>query len=494
MSSESESAFKLGKREFASALPALRSELIQLQLSLRQSRRSVFIIVSGADSAGKSEVVHRLHEWLDPRGVQTHALWTLTSDGNAHPPFWRFWRAMPARGEIGIFFGSWYSDLILKRVKRTLEKDAFKQALAHVAFLEKMLAKDGAIFLKFWLDVCENEQKRRLELLETNPETSWRVGRREWKHFRLHDRFQRAYHTVLEMTSTPAAPWHRVPSDDPRYRDLTAGRILVSTLREQLERNSYRSTLVSLRVNPRKGRTNLLDKVDLTKRLDDKSYGRELEEYQSRLGRLAWEAHRKEIALVLVFEGWDAAGKGSAIRRVTQAVDPRLLRVVPVAAPTDEERAHHYLWRFWRQIPEKGVLTIFDRSWYGRVLVERVEGFATASEWQRAYSEITYFEQQLTDAGVVPLKFWIHISKAEQLRRFQERQQTPFKRHKITAEDWRNRRRWAAYEDAVHDMVTRTHRPAAPWILVPGDSKKFARIQILKTACRVLDQELSKRS
>ncbi len=226
--------------------------------------------------------------------------------------------------------------------------------------------------------------------------------------------------------------------------------------------------------------------MPLTSSVDDKAYRRAMEQYSDQLYDLAWKARAQGVNTVAVFEGWDAAGKGGAIRRVTQAMDARLYRVISVAAPSDEEKAHHYLWRFWRHVPRQGFHTIYDRSWYGRVLVERIEGFATDFAWQRAYNEINSFEEQLVDHGTVVLKFWVHIDPEEQLRRFREREQTPWKQHKITAEDWRNRERWADYERAVTDMVVRTSTEIAPWTLVPGNDKRVARVEILKTYCERL--------
>jgi polyphosphate kinase 2 (PPK2 family) len=192
--------------------------------------------------------------------------------------------------------------------------------------------------------------------------------------------------------------------------------------------------------------------------------------------------------MILVFEGWDAAGKGGVIRRITAAMDARDYRVIPIAAPNDEERAHHYLWRFWRQIPGAGRMTIFDRSWYGRVLVERVEGFATEAEWTRAYAEIVDFEQQLYDHRALILKFWIHIDSAEQLKRFRSRQDTPYKDYKITEEDYRNRERRNDYELAANEMLGRTWTEYAPWHLVEGNDKRFARIKVLKIICDQLEK------
>jgi polyphosphate kinase 2 (PPK2 family) len=212
---------------------------------------------------------------------------------------------------------------------------------------------------------------------------------------------------------------------------------------------------------------------------------------QGKLHRLTWAAHQKKRSSVFVFEGWDAAGKGGCIRRITQAMDARLYQVISTAAPTDEERAHHYLWRFWRHIPRAGLVTVYDRSWYGRVLVERVENFAKESEWKRAYLEINSFEEQLVNHGTIMLKFWIHISPEEQLRRFKEREVIAYKQHKITDEDWRNRDKWEAYTLAVNDMVARTSTTLAPWVLVSGEDKGFGRIEVLKTVCNRLEEALS---
>jgi polyphosphate kinase 2 (PPK2 family) len=234
----------------------------------------------------------------------------------------------------------------------------------------------------------------------------------------------------------------------------------------------------------------LLNALDLSRSLEKKAYTQELTHYQGKLYRLARAAREKKRSSILVFEGWDAAGKGGTIRRVTHAIDARNYQVISIAAPTDEERLHHYLWRFWRHIPRAGQVTIYDRSWYGRVLVERVEGFAGENEWMRAYSEIVNFEEALTGHGISLLKFWLHIDKDEQLKRFKEREQTPFKQYKITEDDYRNRDKWDAYDAAVNDMVARTGTQEAPWILVEANDKRYARVKILKTYCDKLEATL----
>ncbi len=224
--------------------------------------------------------------------------------------------------------------------------------------------------------------------------------------------------------------------------------------------------------------------------LDKTRYREKLARAQAKLNQLHRKALERGVSTVLVFEGPDAAGKGGAIRRLTAALDARHVQVIPIAAPTDEERAHHYLWRFWRHLSRAGRVTIFDRSWYGRVLVERVEGFASEEEWRRAYAEINDFEEQLIEHGTVLRKFWLHITKEEQLARFQAREKTPYKRWKLTDEDWRNRERWDDYAAAVNDMVEQTSTKKAPWVLVEGNDKRFARVKVATTVCEAMARAL----
>lgn len=472
------------KREYETEVPNLRAGLLQAQRDLREAKVPLMIVVSGADGAGKSETVNRLHEWLDPRGVETHVFGPLSDEERDRPGFWRFWRALPARGRIGIYFGSWYTDPIIQRVYGKIRRAELEQQLERIAFFEQELAEDGALLVKFWLHLSKKAQKSRLRRLEKKRATRWRVSPIDWKHFKLYDKFRRVSESAIRRTDTVHAPWVVVEAADDRCRELTVGETLLQAIRARLAEQAeprgqgapHAARVVPL---PRAGK--LLDAVDLTRRLSPKEYDKRLSEYQGRLSRLARGAWEKGVSSVLVFEGWDAAGKGGVIRRLSEAMDARLYQVVPIAAPTDEERAHHYLWRFWRHIPRAGRVTIFDRSWYGRVLVERAEGFAKELEWRRAYLEINDFEAQLAEHGIVVLKFWIHVSKDEQLRRFEDRKKTAYKQHKITEEDWRNREKWDAYAAAIDEMVVRTSTEAAPWTLVPGNDKKTARVLILKT-------------
>ncbi len=476
----------LSSQSYDAKLPALRAKLLQAHFDLRSQRFPIVVIISGADGAGKGELVHRLNEWLDPRGVETHAFWDTSDEERERPPYWRFWRALPGRGRIGIFFGSWYTTAIIRRVLGKSKGRQFDADLDRIVAIERMLADDGVEFVKLWLHLPKDAQKKRLKKLEKEG----RIAPDDWKHFELYNRFTKVSERALRHTDTDAAKWHVIEATDRRFREYTAGQILLAALQRRLKsavsgsaaparEPAAAAAQVSKTAGSRKA--SILDHVDLARKLTDAEYARQLEKYQEALSKLAWAAREKKVSTVLVFEGWDAAGKGSAIRRVTQAIDPRLYRVVGIAAPTEEERAHHYLWRFWRHLPRAGLTTVFDRSWYGRVLVERIEGFARPDEWGRAYHEINEFEEELSEHGIVLNKFWLQISPAEQLRRFKERQTVAYKRYKITDEDWRNRKQWNDYKLAVDEMVARCSTEFAPWTLVAANDKKFARVQILKT-------------
>lgn len=490
---------KISKHQYESELPKLRTALLQAHFLLKDTKAPVIVVVSGADGAGKGEVVHRLNEWLDPRGVETHAFWQTSDEERERPPYWRFWRSLPARGRVGILFGSWYSEPIIRRVYGETKNTQLDSELDRIAFFEKMLTDDNAVIVKLWFHLSKKEQHKRLRDLEANPKTHWRVLPTDWKHLKLYDKFTEASERAIRRTDSGQAPWHIIEAVDRRYRELTTGQIILKAIQDKLGAIEKAKALKpvapavtqkALSGRRRNDASSILDHVDLTQRLTDDQYKKELEKWQGKLTRLVWAAWEKKVSNVAMFEGWDAAGKGSAIRRLTEAMDPRLYRIVPIAAPTDEERAHHHLWRFWRHLPRAGRLTIFDRSWYGRVLVERVEGFARDEEWNRSYLEINDFEEQLAQHGTVLSKFWIHISKEEQLRRFKQRQQIDFKRYKITAEDWRNREKWDLYKAAINDMVTHTSTSCSPWTLVAGNDKRFARVQIVRTLCQHLQKAL----
>ena len=485
---------KLSKEEYAAELPEIRARLLAAQFALRTTKVPVIVVIAGADGSGKGDTVNRLLEWLDPRGVETNVFGSRTDEERDRPAAWRFWRTLPERGRIGIFFGSWYTEPILKRTTGKIGKARFEADLARVAFFEKSLARDGALFVKCWFHLSKDAQGKRLKKFEKDPETRFKVSRLDWKHFGHFDTFVEVAERAIQTTDAADTPWTIVEAADDRWRDLAVGRALAEALEARLatvkEAEERKAALKKAApAKPAKG-AGILSTIDLERTVSEEEYKKELPRLQARLAELAWEGKRKGVSSVAVFEGSDAAGKGGAIRRVTWALDARLYRVIPIAAPTDEERAHHYLWRFWRHIPPGGSFTIYDRSWYGRVLVERVEGFAKEEEWKRAYLEINDFEAQLVESGIALSKLWLHISPEEQLRRFREREQVEWKKHKITDEDWRNREKWSAYETAIDEMVARTSTHDAPWTLVSATDKKAARLEVLTTLCDRLEEAL----
>jgi polyphosphate:AMP phosphotransferase len=492
MFESAELGHKIDKATFDKEVPILREALLDAQLDLAQSSKfPVIVLVGGVDGAGRGETVNLLNEWMDPRHVQTHGMGEPSDEELDRPMMWRFWRALPPKGKIGVFLGSWYTWPILNRVNGVTKTADLDQSLERAKRLEKMLTDEGALVIKFWLHLSRDKQEKRLKALEKDPKTRWRVTERDWVHFKLYDKFRTVHEAVIRHTSTAEAPWHIVEGEDPRYRSLTIGKLILETIRKRLGESERKPAEVyAPPLLPSIDNLHLLKTLDLGQKLEKKKYEAELEKYQGKLALLTRDPRFKDITVIAVFEGNDAAGKGGAVRRITSALDARIYQVVPIAAPTEEERAQPYLWRFWRHIPRKGRVTIFDRSWYGRVLVERVEGYCSEADWMRAYSEIIDFEAQLTRHNIVVVKFWLTISKDEQLKRFKEREKTGFKRYKITDEDWRNREKWDAYEQAICDMVDRTSTESAAWTLVEANDKYFARIKILKTLCGQIEAKL----
>lgn len=496
MFESAEIGHKVDKNTYDKEAPALREALLDAQYDLNNAREfPVVLIVSGVDGAGRSESVRLLNAWLDPRHIETHGMGEPSDEERDRPTMWRFWRALPPKGKIGVFQGSWYSLPIIRRVYGETRNANLEEAMQANARFEEMLADEGALILKFWFHLSKAGQEKRLKTLAKDPRTRWRVTERDWRHFRLYDRFARVCAHALRMTSSAEAPWHIIEGEDTRYRELAFGRILLEALRKRLDQPQARSPKAlpaTSRLSAPVDNLNILKALDMSQRLEKPRYQLELETLQGRLNLLTRHPRFGKIAVVCVFEGNDAAGKGGSIRRITGALDARHYQVIPIAAPTEEERAQPYLWRFWRHIPRRGRLALFDRSWYGRVLVERVEGFCSEYDWQRAYSEINDFEAQLAEHRIVVVKFWLAITEEEQLKRFKERESTGFKRYKITPDDWRNRDKWDAYEQAVCDMVDRTSTEIAPWTLVPANDKNVARIQILKTLCERIEAVLKK--
>jgi polyphosphate:AMP phosphotransferase len=510
---------KLSRQEYKKRVPGLRTELLEAQRKLLADASFPTVIVfAGVDGAGKGEIVNLLSGWLDPRWLVTRAYGKPSEEERERPEYWRYWRDLPPKGQIGLFLSCWYSNPVLSRVIDDAPLSDFDEQLDRISAFEQGLANDGALILKFWLHLDKTSQKKHFKKLEKDPELSWRVTETDWKHWRLYDRFIEAAERTIRKTSTGHAPWKIIEGFDLGYSSTQVGTLICEAIEKHLARTRRRKAVVRAHreaevdtapeaetpgdadeatasddaTPPASGQPTVLSSLDMDLKLGKADYNQQLNRYQGRLSKLHREARERNLSALLLFEGWDAAGKGGAIRRITAALDARSYQVIPIAAPTDEERAQHYLWRFWRHLPRSGRITVFDRSWYGRVLVERVEGFATEMEWMRAYAEINDFEEQLVEYGTVLVKYWVHITAHEQLERFRLREVTPHKAWKLTDEDWRNRERWDDYEQAVNDMVERTSTRIAPWTLIEGNDKRYARVAVLKALCDQLEAALEK--
>ena len=456
------------------------------------------VVFEGWGASGKGTMISRLIQPLDPRGFKVFTIQAENEEEHMHPFLWRFWTKTPAKGRMHIFDRSWYRRVITEQMDAPMDQKRLDAAYQQILSFEEQLSADGTLIIKFFLHISADEQEKRLKKLERSPETKWRVTKADWKHFKQYKAYLPMYDHMLEQTDMSWAPWHVIEATDREYAAVKVMTIVAGMIEERLneenekESRSYMAERAQeeLPGTEETMRTTVLDAVDVSLTMTKEDYKKRLSVLQKELTRLQNEMYLKRIPVVVALEGWDAAGKGGAIKRLTEPLDPRGYEVVPTAAPNDIEKAHHYLWRFWRAVPKDGHMTIFDRTWYGRVMVERIEGFCSQAEWHRAYREINQMEQNLTDHGVIVLKFWLQIDKDEQERRFNERMEDPEKQWKITDEDWRNREKWDEYVKAVDEMILRTSTTYAPWTIVEADSKYYARIKILETVVRALKNRI----
>jgi polyphosphate kinase 2 (PPK2 family) len=487
---------RIPKETYEKVFPELEIRLGECQRAARAADVPVVIVFEGWDAAGKGTLINHLTQALDPRGFAVHPINAPDQTEQLRPWMWRFWAALPAAGSFAIFDRSWYGRVLLERLEALTPKREWKRAYQEIEQFERQLADAGTVIVKFWLHIGKQEQQQRFKRLEDDPATAWKVGKEEWKRHRQYDQWLEAVEEMLQRTTTPSAPWTVVQATQDHFARVKVFETVIQVVGEQLDRRASEPVAapqpVPEPVDSATRQQTILDRVDLSLSLGREEYQRQLDELQRRLFQLEHRLYMARVPAVIVYQGWDAAGKGGNIKRLTHGLDPRGYQVVPVGPPTTEEKAHHYLWRFWKRVPKAGHITIFDRSWYGRVLVERVEGLCTQSEWQRAYREINEFECQLADFGTVIVKFWLQIDPDEQLRRFQAREQTPHKRWKISPEDWQNREKWKQYELAVVEMLQRTSTTYAPWTILEANCKLYARIKALRTVAEALERALKK--
>ena len=481
---------KMEKTKYKEQMKELTVKLGRLQRECQKAEIPVMIVFEGFDAAGKGLQIGKLIQALDPRGFEVFAVKKETEDEKFYPYMKRFWMKTPEKGKIAVFDTSWYRRVQEEHFEKQLTKKELNQTFQAILSFEKELTDDGQLIIKLFLAIDQKEQKKRFEKLSSTKETMWRVTKDDWKRNEGYPEYLAVNEEMLKRSDTEYAPWTIVEATDKRYATVKIYKTVIAAMETALEKGKKPGTIeCGIDMDEE---SSVLNRADLTLACPKEKYEKKKAKLQKELARLHGELYKKRIPVVLGFEGWDAGGKGGAIKRLTQALDPRGFVVIPTASPNDLERKHHYLWRFWCKMPKKGHIAIFDRTWYGRVMVERIEGFCTSQEWKRAYKEINEMETQLTDAGAIVLKFWMQIDKDEQEKRFRERQENPDKQWKITEEDWRNREKWDLYEKAVEEMIIKTSTPQAPWIIVEGNDKYYARIKVLETVVDAIKKRLEK--
>ena len=484
---------KVDKKTYRRVMDEAEEKLGLLQRECKDAGIPVILVFEGMGAAGKGVQINRLIQALDPRGFDVYACDRPTEDEQMRPFLWRYWTKTPAKGRIAVFDRSWYRSVQVDRFDGLTREDKLGDAYQDILSFEKQLCDDGTVIMKFFLYIDKDEQKKRFKKLEGSKETSWRVTEEDWNRNKDFDRYLKMNEEMLEKTDTDYAPWVIIEAVDKDYAALKIVSTVMDRLEYELEHRRPEDGKQAQRQESKtreRFKNGVLSGIDLSKSLTEEEYKTRLKKLQKRLAELHSELYRLRIPVVIGFEGWDAGGKGGAIKRLTSNLDPRGYRVNPTAAPNDIEKVHHYLWRFWNSVPKAGHIAIFDRTWYGRVMVERIEGFCSEAEWRRAYQEINEMESHMANAGAVVLKFWLHIDKDEQERRFKERQANPAKQWKITDEDWRNREKWDQYEEAVNEMLIRTSTPDAPWIVVEGNDKRYARVKVLQTVVDALEKKV----
>ncbi|NNJ28421.1 polyphosphate:AMP phosphotransferase [Lacrimispora defluvii] len=483
---------KIDKETYKKTEKEQSEKLGLLQRQLKDAGIPVMIVFEGMGASGKGTQINHLIQALDPRGFDVYANDKSTDEERMRPFLWRFYTKLPAQGRIAVFDRSWYRQVTMERFSGKLPDEDLPGAFHDIQSFERQLTDDGMVIIKLFLYISREEQKKRFKKLESSKETSWRVTKDDWKRNMEYDRFLQICEEMLQNTDMDYAPWTIIEANEKEYAAAKIMSCVADCLSDALNKKSLNGVAKEKEVPVRSEsfKAGVLSGVDLTKSISKEDYKKEIDRLQKKLEFLHSQIYRMRIPVVLGFEGWDAAGKGGAIKRLTSHLDPRGYKVYPTAAPNDLERVHHYLWRFWINMPKAGHIAIFDRTWYGRVLVERVEGFCRESQWKQAYQEINEMESHLANAGAVILKFWLHIDKVEQEKRFNERQEDPLKQWKITEEDWRNREKWDQYESAVNEMLVRTSTTYAPWVVVEGNCKYYARVKILKTVVEALENKI----
>lgn len=469
-------------------LDELREILSTKQTSLRESKRPVMVIVEGWSASGKGSLIGKIIKNLDPRFFKVTTMSVRTEEESRKPFLFRHFIRIPEAGKYTFFDGSWMDEVTSEYLHDALSTSDYKNRLVSIKHFERQLTDNGYLVVKLFLHIDESEQKQRINKLLSDKNTKWRVSPADLWQNKHYKKCKEVYDSYLSETNLPSAPWYIIDAESKKHAELQALDILIKAIDTALM-NGAVSVPVMQNIFPLEDIPKL-SQISLDKTIEQEEYKKELYLCQNKLRNLHNELYRKKVPVILAYEGWDAAGKGGNIKRITSALDPRGYEVHPIASPEPHEKARHYLWRFWNRLPKDGHIAIFDRTWYGRVMVERLEGFCSENDWQRAYNEINEFEYELASWGAVVIKFWVQIDKDVQLERFTDRQNTPSKQWKITDEDWRNREKWDLYEAAIDEMLQKTNTTYAPWVILESNNKKYARIKALKTVIEMLEKKL----
>ena len=491
--------YKIKKEDAAEELENLKKEITMLENTLKASKIPAIISFDGWSAAGKGSLIAKLIKNLDPRFFHVESIGAPSVSEIRKPWLWRYWVKIPPKGEFLILDRSWYRDTVNAYMYGEINKDEMKMRLDDINTFERQLADDGYLIIKFFVHIGENEQKERIKKLNESDITKWRIDKHDLKNLNEYEKFYKLYNKMLEKTNTKSASWHIIPANEKTTAELFMLKTVTSSIKnavvskENGKRFYEKPQFPIAEYIPEKFEllsAKKLNEIDMNKSISDEEYDKKLEKYQNRLFELQNLCYQKKIPVIICYEGWDAAGKGGNIKRVAAALDPRGYEVKPIAAPEQYELARHYLYRFWTRLENDGHFTIFDRTWYGRVMVESIEKLAPENRVEMAYNEINEFEKMLTDWGAVVIKFWINITNDEQLKRFKLRQETREKQWKITDEDWRNREKWDDYEKAVNKMLSLTSTEKCPWTVIEGTDKKYARIIALKTIVKRVSKKL----
>ena len=477
----------MDKKAYKNALPQMEKIMGDLQQQVREANLPVILVFEGWSASGKGTSIGRLTNPLDPRYFDVRTSGKVTEDKIMRPFLWSFWSYLPAKGQIVIMDKSWHR-IILPGAREhwqlnNMEANGF---YFDVNAFERQLHDDGYLIIKFFLHIGKDEQRRRFKKLEKT--AAWRLKPHDWAQNDNYEHHLHLFEKTLKMTSTTENPWHVIEAEDKRFATCKVMTTVIDRITAKLDqmRNPAPPVMPPAPISI----PQTLQNISPEEHISDNEYEKLLKHYQDKMRKLCNKMYVTRRSVVIAYEGWDAAGKGGNIKRLTSEIDPRSYAVVPIGPPYPHELARHYLWRFMVKMPKDGHLTIFDRSWYGRVLIERVDKLTPEHIWRRGYQEINEMEQHLVSHGTILLKFWLHIDKDEQLRRFKSRQEDPSKNHKITDADWQNREAWDDYEVAIDEMLARTHTAHAPWIIVESNNKKYARIKVLQTVTDAMEDAM----